>query len=400
MDEKTESTITTILYTSLIVTLIFIILQNIKSPWIVTALSGLLIISITIRNAMIYTSAKYCYLGKLTVLADIALVFIIDRFDISGSSQVYYYILLADIVIAYSTRFSICIAVLCYLLYAAGKFISLGSPPMSRFYPGVAFHSLVFICIYAVMYIVKYQIKQREKLRQTMFDLKVKSKQLENAYVKLKKTSEDLEEVTILKERNRIAREIHDTVGHTLTTVLLEMEAGERLLNVNADVALEKIRLAKGQVRKGLNDIRESVGILQSGRKILDFVPSLKLLIDETTKHGDIFIKSEISDLPKLTDAQEKTIYRALQEGLTNGIKHGGSTAFVFKLKSENGCIRFFLQDNGAGTDKIVQGFGLTAMEERVKELGGILYMESKAGEGLSISITFPAGKENADESH
>lgn len=390
MDGKTENTLTIILYALLAAALVFVVLQNFTNPWSIIFLSGMLVASITVRNAVIYTSVKYRNLGKLTLLTDIIIVFLISWFDRGGSSQIYYLVLIGDASIAYSYFFGGNITALSYLAFAFERYIRQAYPPILGFISGITVHSLAFIATYAIMYIVQYEIRQREKLSTVMYEMKVKTKLLENTYMKLQETLEELEEMTILKERNKIAREIHDTVGHTLTTVLLEMEAGERLMKVDPDLAAEKIRLAKGQVRKGLADIRGSVRTLQAGREILDFIPSIKLLIDETTRHGGIFIKHEISNFSQLTTQQEKAIYRALQEGLTNGIKHGKSTAFVFKLKCESGCIKLFLQDNGEGTDKIVQGFGLTAMEQRVKEVGGIMGISSKYGEGCCINISIP----------
>lgn len=390
MDGKTENALTIILYALLAAALVFVVLQNFADPWSIIFLSGILVVSITVRNAVIYPSVKYRNLGKLMLLTDIIIVFLISRFDSGGSSQIYYLVLIGDASIAYSYTFGGKITLLSYLAFAFERYISQAYPPILGFISGMTVHSLAFISTYAIMYIVQYEIRQRKKLSTVMHEMKVKSKLLENTYIKLKETSEELEEMTILKERNKIAREIHDTVGHTLTTVLLEMEAGERLVKVDPDLAAEKIRLAKGQIRKGLADIRESVGTLQSGGEILDFIPSIKLLINETTRHGGIFINHEISNFPQLTTQQEKAVYRALQEGLTNGIKHGKSTAFVFKLKCENDNIIFFLQDNGEGTDKIVQGFGLTAMEQRVKEAGGIMSINAKYGEGCSINISIP----------
>ncbi len=231
-----------------------------------------------------------------------------------------------------------------------------------------------------------------------MYELKIKSKQLEDAYIKLRDSSSNIEEITILKERNRIAREIHDTLGHTLTSVLMELEAGERLLKTDKAAGAEKIGLAKGQIRKGLNDIRESVGILNKGKDVVDFTASLKLLLDETARHGDIFIRYEISDLPPLSEFQKKAIFRALQEGLTNGIKHGNSSAFIFLLNYDPEHILFHLQDNGTGCDKIVYGFGLSAMEQRIREVGGTLLITSSWQEGLGINITIPVRKEAAVE--
>lgn len=392
MDSRTENRTIIILYALLAATLVFVVLQNFEDPWAIILLSGILIVSITVRNAIIYSSPKYRRLGRLNFIFDIIIIFIISRLDKGGSSQIYYLVLIGDASIAYSYTFGAGITFLSFLAFSLERYISREYLTISDFASGMIFSSLAFIVTYAVMYIAKFEIRQREKLSQTMYELKVKTKLLENAYVKLKDTSKELEEMTILKERNTIAREIHDTVGHTLTTVLLEMEAGERLIKIDPDLAANKIRLAKGQVRKGLSDIRESVRTLKEGREIIEFVPSIHLLIDEITKHGDIFIKYEISELPRLTVQQEKALYRALQEGLTNGIKHGKSTAFVFKLKYENGQVEFFLQDNGEGTDKIVHGFGLTSMEQRVREAGGVLDIHSCPGEGCSINISIPAG--------
>ena len=256
---------------------------------------------------------------------DIALILCINYFDKSSSSLFYYFVIIGDACIAYSFSFGSLVTAACFVSSTTERYFKV-EQLTAEFVSSMAFNLLAFISINAIMFIVKYEIGQREKLSNTMYELKIKSKQLENTFIKLKETSEELEEVTALKERNRIAREIHDTVGHTLTTVLLEMEAGERLLSTNQKLALEKFGLAKGQVRKGLNDIRESVSTLQAGKDILDFIPSLKLLISEITKHGDIYVKYDISELPELNEAQRKALYRALQEGLTNGIKHGEST--------------------------------------------------------------------------
>jgi signal transduction histidine kinase len=399
MGEKTESTLTTIFYIVLFTILVTLVLQNIVNPWTLILLSGFLIASFTFRNAMVYGNLGHRNLGKIQIFIDVALIFFINHFDKGGSSQIYYYILIGDACIAYTFLFGGFVTLACFLSFVLQRFLWAGLPP-SGIVSGIALNFLAFFSIYAIMFIVKYEIRQREKLSDIMFELKVKTKQLENTYVKLKETSKELEEVTALRERNRIARDIHDTVGHTLTTVLLEMEAGERILKVNQELALEKYALAKGQVRKGLNDIRESVSTLQSGREIHDLATSLKLLINETVKHGDINIRYDIPELPRLGTPLEKTLYRALQEGLTNSIKHGKSTAFVFIMKYDKNNIKFLLQDNGKGSDKVVYGFGLTGMNERVRELGGVLTVDSKPGEGFNINISIPVEKEIANGSN
>ena len=390
MDQKSDSILTYILYFSLAVAFLFLLIQNISDPWVIIVLLGLVVGSITIRNAVIYPSAKYSYLGKFAILVDIMLVFVICVIDKGSSSGIIIYILIADCALAYSPIFTGLITLLGFLAFHASAYINSGKSFTLRDLPGIGLTSLSFLGVYTIMYLVKYEIRQRKKLSETMYELKIKSKELENTYLKLKETSQELEEFTIMAERNRIAREIHDTVGHTLTTVLMELEAGERLTEVDIPLSKEKIGLAKEQVRRGLQDIRESVRTLQAGRELMGFVPSLKLLIEETTKHGSVYFNYDIKEIPKLSASQEKAIYRALQEGITNGIRHGKSTAFVFILEYVNSNVHFMLQDNGKGSDTIIKGFGLTAMEARVKESGGIFMVHSEPGEGFQINITLP----------
>ena len=399
MSGKSDKIFIIILYLVLFSVMVSMVLQNLEDPWLVILLSGMLVVLFTLRNAVLYGSHKYKKAGALAMLLDILIIFIISGFEKSAGSQIFYFTLIADACIAYSYLFSLSITTACFISFVSERFYH-SNWPSSGFLQEIALNLLAFLSVYALMYIAKYEIRQKEKLSDIMFQLKIKTKQLEGMYIKLKDASTELEDVTALRERNRIAREIHDTVGHTLTTVLMEMEAGERLLKTDQALAIEKLGLAKAQVRQGLNDIRSSVRTLQSGKEILDFTESLKLLISEFTKHGDICIREDISRLPPLDQNQEKALYRALQEGLTNGIKHGGSTAFVFILRYENNNVKFLLQDNGSGTDSIVPGFGLTSMHERIKELGGIFSVNSIPGEGFSIQISIPVVKEEKNGTH
>jgi len=212
-------------------------------------------------------------------------------------------------------------------------------------------------------------------------------------YSNLKGAYEKLEMMTILKERNKIAREIHDTVGHTLTTVLVEIEASKRLIRVNSDLSLEKLNLAQGQVRKGLNDIRSSVRVLEKGDELLEFYPSLEALIKDTELHSEVTIKAQIDSSLILNRQAEKILFSSLLEGLTNGIRHGRSTAFLFKLFMKEDRVCFSLEDNGVGAGTLSLGFGLRAMRDRVYELDGSFDINSDIEEGLELLITLPYTK-------
>lgn len=397
MEYSSEKKVKRVLWAVMVAAAILIILFHIHNPWLIAFVAGLLLLSVTLRG-MTYTAEGPFHFHKPVIFLEIIFVLILQMNDRSSYAAAFYYALIADAVINYSVLFGAVVSAACFGADILYLFIT-----QPNAYSVGMLHTAIrdlamFILVYSIMCLAKYEINQRRKISKMMYELKIKSKQLEDAYIKLRDSSSNIEEITILKERNRIAREIHDTMGHTLTSVLMELEAGERLLKTDKAAGAEKIGLAKGQIRKGLNDIRESVGVLKKGQNVVDFPASLKLLMDETAGHGDIFIRYEISDLPPLSEFQEKAVFRALQEGLTNGIKHGNSSAFTFLLYYDSGQIRFHLQDNGTGCDKVVCGFGLSAMEQRIREVGGILLITSSWQEGFGIDITIPVSKETADE--
>ncbi|WP_241428236.1 sensor histidine kinase [Clostridium sp. DJ247] len=325
------------------------------------------------------------------------MIFLINRFDITSISIGLYLFILSDIVvnqsfstglIAFFTLYAIsCVSILTKLYYDNVKAIS-----------EILLNLPIFIVVYIIFFLINHLLKQTELIEAALKDVTVKKLEKDSMYNDLKEAYERVETITALKERNRIAREIHDTVGHTLTTVLVEMEAAKRLIRKDTDLAACKLSLAQSQVKKGLNDIRNSVRILEKGQDILDFYSDMESIIAETEKHSGVIIKAQIDYNIAFTKSQEKVILSALLEGLTNGIKHGKSSAFLFKLYSNNEKVLFSLEDNGMGADIVTHGFGLRAMRERILELNGSLDISSKLGEGFGIYITFPYSKKTDDE--
>lgn len=137
----------------------------------------------------------------------------------------------------------------------------------------------------------------------------------------MSETSAALAEASVYEERNRIAQEIHDIVGHTLTSTILQIEAGKRLLQKkDIESGVERLIEAQDLVRHSLNEIRGSVHMLKEDR-YSDLTVMLKQLIRTTERNAGVVIHAIIYDLPEaMSTAYKKAIYHALQEGLTNGI--------------------------------------------------------------------------------
>lgn len=204
-----------------------------------------------------------------------------------------------------------------------------------------------------------------------------------------------LAERSILEERTRIAREVHDTVGHTLTSVNMQIEAGKRLIKKDTILAVEKLEQSQEQIRLGLNNIRKSLHMLKEGDLREEFIPTLELFIQETIENTGITIMYDISYKSILSPSQRYILYRALQEGITNGLRHGRSNYFEFTLKQEGNEIVFILKDRGIGAENIKFGFGLTSMRDRVLEFSGKFEIISKQDEGFTIIIKIPIDYKN-----
>lgn len=226
--------------------------------------------------------------------------------------------------------------------------------------------------------------RQFLRLDKALTELNASKRELEKAYAVVA-------EVTALEERQRIAKDIHDTAGHSLTTVIMQTEAAKRIIEENPKEAKSKIVAANLQAKHALEELRDSVHLL-SGRHAGPTLKDVLLdIIHESTDGTGITVRSEIEEI-FVSQAKQRFLCNTLKEGISNGLRHGGATAFWFELKEENGRISFVLIDNGKGLDTadLEKGFGLTTMEERATALGGEMEIYSELNEGFEIRLYMP----------
>ncbi len=229
--------------------------------------------------------------------------------------------------------------------------------------------------------------RQYLRLEETLAQLDASKKELEKAY-------EVVAEVTALEERQRIAKDIHDTAGHSITTVIMQTESAKLLIESNAQEAKKKIVSANLQAKHALEELRDSVHLLSGLRENATLTSALQSIIHESTDGTGITIRWEIEDI-SVSPAKFRFLCNTLKEGVSNGLRHGNATAFWFELKREADKINFLLSDNGKGVEgEVAFGFGLSSMNERAKALGGEVQTYAEAGEGFELRLTLPMDKE------
>lgn len=215
---------------------------------------------------------------------------------------------------------------------------------------------------------------------------------LDEAHRRLREYAAQIETMATIAERNRLAREIHDNVGHYLTSITIQLAAAHALLEKNPVQAGSAIEKAQGLTREGLGQIRGSVAALRTlpteKRSLLE---ALADLVRETQNAGIAATLRLLGTLPQLSSQVKFTLYRIAQEGLTNVRKHAQAGHIELILDCTNiSFVKLGVKDDGVGAISTTEGFGLVGARERVQALNGQLRTVSKPGEGFLLEVELP----------
>lgn len=204
--------------------------------------------------------------------------------------------------------------------------------------------------------------------------------QLTVAHVELRGTSVLLVESSRERERLRIARELHDVLGHQLSVLTVQLEVAAH----HADgQAREHVLRARELAKNLLGDVRVVVGI-QRGRSF-DLPAALARVVDEVPRPR---IHLTISPDVEVEDDQAATMVRAVQEIVTNAIRHSDAVNLWLDLSVDSGAITLSARDDGRGTTHLVEGNGLRGLRERVQDHGGVVHLDPR--DGFRVDLTLP----------
>ncbi|GAB6434337.1 MULTISPECIES: helix-turn-helix transcriptional regulator [Bacillus] len=198
-----------------------------------------------------------------------------------------------------------------------------------------------------------------------------------------------VERITLLEERDRLSKDLHDTMGHSYTSIIMGMETLR--MELKSKEGEQQLDSLLQLARNSMEEVRLYLHQLDLSQESLPLAVTLQQLTDEFKKHVKVNVRTQIIGEEYMVSKQSKmTLYRSLQESLTNAVRHGHSTEIIVSLHFEPQQIRLDVQDNGCGAEEWKDGFGLTAMKERVSQLQGRVIVYSKKGEGTLISCVLP----------
>ena len=193
-----------------------------------------------------------------------------------------------------------------------------------------------------------------------------------------------------------MAREIHDTIGHTLTGIAIGLEACIEL----SEIDINKMRLQMTKIsalaRKGLLDVRRSMNELRpDALERFSLIAAISKLSEDINECTNTKVRTEIEgQAHKMAADEEEIVYRIVQEGITNAVRHGAASEIIVALQFSESKLTISVKDDGIGADEIKQGFGLRHIEERVELLGGKVHFGGIALGGFIISAYLPIRRE------
>ena len=259
--------------------------------------------------------------------------------------------------------------------------------PPSRFYANIVTQQfrqgvIRFLLYMLVGFIINRITRQQREQRQ---ELAVKN-------AELSRLTTSVEELTITRERNRLARELHDTLSHTLSAVNIQLKALEALMETDPPAAKARVTQMQNLTRDGLNEARRALSELRA-KPIEEFglATALRRLSQQAAERGgfqtQIAMPMQFEGIPNETEQQ---IYRIAEEAFNNIVRHAQARRVDLTFERRGNRLTMMIQDDGLGFDAADRPdgrYGMIGMQERARLIGGNLSFDSQPNSGMTVQL-------------
>ena len=235
---------------------------------------------------------------------------------------------------------------------------------------------MVFFLMVNILILVIAAFAQHTKDEKEKKDILYR--ELLDTHKQLKESTDELKRLSAIEERNRIARDIHDTLGHNMTALIMQLQMAEHYAKSDEVKSSQMLNNSLNTAKESLSKIREVVETLRGNEVTpkMEIKTLVKEFSEKTGAEIELKIEGEISNNHGVNSA----IYHILQEGMTNAIRHGNASKIWINLIYSNEYIKFNIKDNGAGALAFIEGFGMKGIRERAESFGGNVEFKSQDG--------------------
>lgn len=256
---------------------------------------------------------------------------------------------------------------------------------------GLLNNILIVSALFIFGYLFNHLLRTQIKMKSLLDENEKQTALIQSQNKALEQYSKKVEELTLSNERNRIAGELHDTIGHTFTSVIIGMDAVMYLMETAPLKAKEKLEVLREVTKNGLQQLREHIHDMAIDDDDTSLTSKLEKLAKEFSEYTHTAVVIEQTGIEyKLTKVISGVLIRCLQEALTNAKRHGAASEVNVVLHFRTDGLQLIISDNGSGAGEIQFGFGLQTMKERLSTIQGELSVQTKTTGGTIVTCFIP----------
>jgi signal transduction histidine kinase len=327
---------------------------------------------------LINNAAKYFLKAQnklfILFLVDIALIYILEtnsRLLINYFFHSFYIIIFLEASLLLPLKKGITIGIITVIIsmikYAYLIYYKFNLSNVSQ----MVFFLMVNILILVIATFAQHTKEEKEK-KDILY------RELLDTHRQLKEYTDELNRLSVIEERNRIARDIHDTLGHNMTALIMQLQMADHYAMSDVGKSSQMINNSLNTAKESLSKIREVVETLR-GKETSPEI-AIKTLVEEFSEKTGAEIELNIEGEISKNYGVNSAIYHILQEGMTNAIRHGNASKIWINLTYSNDNIKFNIKDKGQGALVLIEGFGLKGIRERAESFGGNVEFKSQDG--------------------
>lgn len=339
------------------------------------------------RDYLIVSKDRSVAYVIISMFIEMILILFIGFFDKENINLLLFFVFVSSTVIVHPFVFSIFLIIV-YLVFTFLIFIVQNGvvQAVQSFLAMIFNYGVAIAFVVGMSYLVKVQIQEKEKLARM-------KEELEEAYKKLIENVAAAEELTVEKERTRMAREIHDTIAHTLTALIIQLEVCKKLAYKEPSRLPIELERAQELSRSGFNEVKRSIKALRP--QVMEeksFFASINSMINEIIENTKVEIRLSnlLPNEIKLTSQMEIALFRVIQESITNSIRHGQATKIEIYMEKQKDDMKLRICDNGLGCTNMKKGYGTKGIQERIEGLRGVVEFSSSRGDGFKTTVSIP----------
>ncbi len=381
VDKRTHRLLTYLLYVVFCTGYIVIFSNNIGYP-VLTLIIYTLMLALTITNHIKYYRYEAVNpKGKIILIINMVLAFGIIHHDYSNFEQLFLLVIIADCILAFSIKFSLSFIFVTYLIYYPFIYLLYNTRPGWEFRDEFLSDIVISTFCIIILLFVKLQININVKYN----DLLIKS---EISYKQLKTNSNKIEELAVVEERNRIALVLHNSLGHSLTSIMLSLQAEKMELISDGQLDKEAFQTVEKLIQDAMKLLRSTIENADDFMKDIPFDDLMDIFIREASNNSKVKISYEANNTHQIVGEQKSIIFNIILESITNAMKHSNCRQIKINISGFDTQVIVTICDDGCGFDSIQYGFGISKMKEQVERINGTYEILSK--EGCQVKVTLP----------